>query len=40
MTSPWPPDRPAADPPCRDPPSRAQLAWAVSLLLMQEGSEQ
>lgn len=36
---PWPPDRPAAAP-RRDPPSWAKLAWAVSLLLLLEGSEQ
>ncbi|XDA73423.1 hypothetical protein R6Z07F_003646 [Ovis aries] len=35
-TSPWPPDRPAAAAPRRDPPSWAKLAWAVSLLLLLE----
>ena len=40
MTSPWPLDRPEADPPRRDLPSWAKLAWAVSLLLTTEGSEQ
>ena len=51
MTSPWPLDRPEADPPRRDLPSFfffffwdlpswAKLAWAVSLLLTTEGSEQ